>query len=125
VQAGAAPIKSCGKDATVVHYQKVVWAEQSGKISKAAISELTRAAEEMQHPRGAAIRQSFLGNQLFGQVKIKVRNKHQLDYIWPGPAAIPIWNSSPMRIRTPAKWKGRPAGSRPGTQKFVCKRYSS
>jgi hypothetical protein len=75
-QAGAASIESRGKNPAIVHYQQVVRAEQRGKIGEAAVREITRAAEEMQHARGAAIRQSFLGYQLFGQVKIKVRNKH-------------------------------------------------
>jgi L-fuculose-phosphate aldolase len=90
-QAGACPEEARGKDAAIVHHQQVVGAKQRGKIGEAPvfkfpIRESSIRAPEMEQARGAAVGQGFLGDQLLGQVKIKVGNQHQLDYIGRHPA---------------------------------------
>src|SRR5262249_27587487 len=90
VQTGSPAVKAGGEDAAVIYHQQVVRSEQGWKIGEAPVGELTRAAPKVKHPGSAAIRQGFLRDQLFGQVKIKIRNQHRLDYI----ALLPGWSES-------------------------------
>jgi len=79
-QASAASIKAGRKDAAAVQYQQVAGAKQAGEISELPIYKITCGAREMQQSGTAAVHERLLGNQLFREVEIKVRNQHQLDY---------------------------------------------
>ena len=61
--------KSCRDDAGVVEYQQIAGAQQCGKIGKAAID--ARLTHIQQAARAALIHWK-LGDQRFGQLKIKV-----------------------------------------------------
>jgi hypothetical protein len=50
------------------------------ELSKLSIFEIAARPREMQQPGAAAVGKGLLRNQLFWEVKIKIRNQHQLDY---------------------------------------------
>jgi hypothetical protein len=80
MQAGTASVKAGGEDSADVQNQQVAGAEQVGKISKFSVLKAACRAREVQQAGAAAVSKRFLRNQLFREIKVKVRNQHQLDY---------------------------------------------
>ena len=80
MKAATVSVKTRGKNAAAVEDQQVAGAEKSRKVSEFSVLEPAGKAREMQHTRAAALGKGLLRNQLFREVKIKVRNQHQIDY---------------------------------------------
>ena len=55
-------------------------AQQAGKVFEFSIFKPACEARKMQQPRVTALSKRLLRNQLFREVKIKVRNQHPVDY---------------------------------------------
>ncbi len=60
----------------VVKYDQIARSQQFGKLAKPPILESPAGSVEVQHPRGGAIRQWFLGNEFFRQMIVKFRDQH-------------------------------------------------
>jgi hypothetical protein len=73
---GAATIQSCGKHSGVIEDDKVVWAQEFGKVAKLEVPTVAGGAIKVQHARGGAIRQGFLGDQVVGEMEVEVGNQH-------------------------------------------------
>ena len=80
-QAGTASVKAGREDAAAVQNQQVAGTKQAGEISELLIFKMAARPREMQQPGAAAAGQRLLGDQLFREVEIKIRNQHQLDYM--------------------------------------------
>jgi hypothetical protein len=75
-QTGTASVKASRKDAATVQHQQVAGTKQAGKVSKYSIFKITRGAREMQQSGTTAVHERLLGNQIFREVEIEVRNQH-------------------------------------------------
>ena len=65
-----------GQDARVVHHEAVALSEQLRQLREHAVLYLARHLVQAQQARSVALLQRGLGNQLLGQVKVKIRCLH-------------------------------------------------
>jgi hypothetical protein len=80
MQASTAAVKTGWKHAGVVEHDKVVWTEQFREVAELAVLESSAARRDMQQAGSGAIGERLLGDQVFGQIVVKIGDKHAIDY---------------------------------------------
>ena len=76
VDPGAMAEEARGEDARVVKHQAIAGVKELRKVAKGAVFPAALRAMDHQHPRGGAIGERLLGNQLVGQVEIEFGKVH-------------------------------------------------
>lgn len=77
-EAGAMPVETGGKNASVVKNYNVVRAQKIGKIAEMAVVKLSGCAVEVQHAGTIACGKRLLGDEFFGKMEVEIRNQHSL-----------------------------------------------
>lgn len=75
-KAGAASVKTSGKDAGVVENYNIVGAEQIGKVAKIAVVIFAGGALQVQHAGAVAGGERLLGDEFLGKMEVEIGNLH-------------------------------------------------
>src|SRR5262249_219974 len=73
-QTGPAAKESRRKNPAVVQDQEIVRAQEAGKVNELTVFKCAVRQAQVEHARGAALRERLLGNEFSGQKKIEFGN---------------------------------------------------
>lgn len=71
-------VKAGWKNPGVIENNQIILAQQAGKVPEAKIAEGPGPSIEVQQAGGSTIRESFLGNKVFGKMVVEVGDQHSV-----------------------------------------------